>query len=146
MPPPVFSLGASSTPGNSPPPFTIWSTPEGQSSSVTARMIPLQFQRRRFTWDMEITNVRKAILGANFLSAQGLTVDLQQACVCSNEDPYLILPCSLHVLDWGNSVNHFKKILVKKFAVVAAARLPDLTLHRYSCLHPPPLHGETIVR
>ena len=34
----------------------------------------------------------------DFLTAHGLIVDLQPGCTTSNEDPHLVLPCTLHVL------------------------------------------------
>ena len=76
-------------------------------------MIPLQFQSRRFTWDFEIAEVKKPILGADFLMAHGLVVDLQRGCLTSNEDQYLVLPCSLHVLSTNGdfSINRIHRLL-----------------------------------
>ena len=63
-----------------------------------SRLIPLQFARRRYTWDFEIADVKKPILGADFLTAHGLMVDLQRGVLTSNEDLHLTIPCDLHVL------------------------------------------------
>lgn len=57
------------------------------------RIIQLQFQRRRFTLIFEIADVKKPILGANFLTVNGLVVDLQQGCITSKEDQHLVLHC-----------------------------------------------------
>ena len=61
-------------------------------------IIFLQFYGRRYTWDIEEADVKKPILGADFLSAHGLTGDLQGSCIRSNDDPNLVLPCTLHIL------------------------------------------------
>ena len=54
-----------------------------------SRLIPLQFSRRRYTWDFEVADVKKPILGADFLMAHGLVVDLQRGILTSNEDQHL---------------------------------------------------------
>ena len=55
-------------------------------------MMPLQFANKRYTWDFEVADVRKPSLGADFLSAHGLVVDLQRGCLTSNEDQHLTIP------------------------------------------------------
>ena len=42
------------------------------------RTIPLRLQGKRYTWDIEIADMKKAIFGADFLSTYRLTVDLQR--------------------------------------------------------------------
>ena len=62
-----------------------------------SRLIPLQFARRRYTWDFEVADVKKPILGADFLTAHGLVVDIQRGILTSNEDQHLTIACDLHV-------------------------------------------------
>ena len=77
-----------------------------------SRMIPLQFSRRRFTWDFEVAEVKKPILGADFLTALGLMVDLQRSCLNCNNDQQLVLPCNLHVLSSNGdfSINRIHRL------------------------------------
>ena len=78
-----------------------------------SRMIPLQFSRRRFTRDFEVAEVKKPILGADFLTAHGLMVDLQRGCLTSNDEQQLVLPCDLHVLSSNSnfSINRIHCLL-----------------------------------
>lgn len=60
-------------------------------SCYDSRMVPLQFQRRHFVWDLEVVNMNKPILG-DFLTANKLLVDLQRGLITSHEDQHLLLP------------------------------------------------------
>ena len=90
-------------------------------SCYGSRIIPLQFSRRKFQWDFEVADVNKPILGADFLSAHGLVVDLQRGMLTSNEDQQLVIPCSLHVLTSKGefSVNRLQRLLEDEFPDVA---------------------------
>ena len=46
-------------------------------SCYGSRMILLQFQGQRYTWDFEIAKVKKPFLEADFLMVHGQVVDLQ---------------------------------------------------------------------
>ena len=72
-------------------------------------------------WDLEITEVKKPILGADFLIAYGLRVNIQWGCLTSNEDQHLVLPCSLHVLSTNGdfSINRIHCLLEEEFFDVA---------------------------
>lgn len=69
----------------------------------------LLFQRRRFTLIFEIADVKKPILGADFLTVNGLVVDLQQGCITSskaasprrriNTSSYTVKPNANNLLD-----------------------------------------------
>ena len=99
-----------------------------------SRMIPLQFQRRRFTWDFEIVEIKKPFLGADLLIAHGLVVDLKRGCVTSNEDQHLVLPCSLHVLSTSGdfSINRIHRLLKLADAKAAFAKLEAAGIIRHS--------------
>ena len=90
----------------------------------SSRMIPLQ--RRRFTWDLKVADVKKPILGADFLTAHGLVVCLQWGCLTSNDNEHLVLPCSLHVLSSNGdfSINWIHCLLEEEFHDIAG--LPAL--------------------
>ena len=58
----------------------------------------------------------------DFLTAHRLVVDLQRGCTTSNEDPHLVLPCTLHVLSTPGgeySLNHFQWLLEAEYQDVA---------------------------
>ena len=96
-----------------------------------SRIIPLQFSRRRFSWDFEIADVNKPILGADFLTAHGLVVDLQRGVLTSYEDQHLTLPCDVHILTTKGkfSINRVQQLLEDEFPDVAG-------LQPFN--HPPP--------
>ena len=50
-------------------------------------MIVLQFPGKPFIWDFEVAEVKKPILGADFLTAHSLVVDLQRDCLISTRTP-----------------------------------------------------------
>ena len=89
--------------------------------AARAPMILLQLQRMRYTWDFEIAEVKKPILGADFLMAHILMVDLQRGCITSNEDQHLVLLYSLHVLSTSGDffINHIHRLLKEEFRDVA---------------------------
>ena len=93
--------------------------------------MPLQFANRRYTWDFEVANMRKPILGADFLSAHGLLVDLQRGVLTSNEDQHLTIPCDLHALTIKGeySINRIQPLHEEEFPDVAGLQPFD---------HPPP--------
>ena len=65
--------------------------------------------------------MKKPILGADFLTAYGLVVDLQWGVITSNKDQHLVLPCSLHVLSSNSdfSINRIHRLLEEKFRDMA---------------------------
>ena len=78
-----------------------------------------------------MADVKKPILGADFLTAHSLVVDLQRGCLTSNEDQHLTLPCDLHVLSSKGefSINRIHRLLKEE--------LPDIAgLEPF--YHPPP--------
>ena len=83
-------------------------------------MIALQFSGKRFIWYFEVAKVKKPILGADFLMAHSLVVDLQRGCLTSNEDQHLMLPCNLHVLSFSRdfSINRIHCLLEEEFGDV----------------------------
>ena len=85
-----------------------------------SRMIALQFSGKGFIWDFEVTEVKKPILEADFLTAHSFIVDLQRGCLTSNEDQHLMLPCDLHVLSSSGdfSINKIHHLLEKEFRYV----------------------------
>ena len=113
-----------------------------------SRMIPLQFQRRRYTWDFEVADVTKPILGADFLTAHNLVVDVGGACLTSNEYPNLNLPCSLHTLRTSGeySINRIQRILEHEFPDVAGLQEfespppASRIYHSVDTADAPPLH------
>ena len=64
-------------------------------------------------WDFEVAEVKKPILGADFLTAHSLVVDLQWGCLTSNEDRHLMLPCDLHVFSSSRdyAINRIHRLL-----------------------------------
>ena len=96
-----------------------------------SRLIPLQFSRRRYMWDFEVADVKKPILGANFLTAHGLVVDLQRGILTSNKDQHLTIACNLHVLSTKGkySLNRIHRLLEDEFPDVAGVQPFN---------HPPP--------
>ena len=116
-------------------------------------MMPLQFANRRYTWDFEVANVRKPILGADFLSAHGLVVDLQRGCLTSNKDQHLTIPCNLHVLSTKGefSINRIPLLLEEEFPDAASLQPFDHLLPASRVYHsveyrrhlPHPLQGTT---
>ena len=80
-------------------------------------MVPLKFQCCRFIWDFEVADM-KPILGVDFLTANGLMVDLQRGVITSNEDQHLLLLCTLHVLSSSGgefSINRIQRLLEDEF-------------------------------
>ena len=98
--------------------------------------MPLQFANKRYTWDFEVADVKKPILGANFLTAHGLVVDLQRGVLTSNEDQHLTIACDLHVLSTKGeySLNRIHRLLEDEFPDVAGLQPFD---------HPPPAAQDT---
>ena len=111
-------------------------------------MIPLPFSRRRFTWDFEVAEVRKPILGADFLTAHGLVVDLQQGCLTSNDDQQLVLPCDLHILSSSGdfSINRIHRLLEEEFCDFAGYQPfqhpapPSRVYHTVDTANTAPIH------
>ena len=87
-----------------------------------------QPQGRRLQRDFEVADVKKPILGADFLTANRLVVDLQQGVITSNEDQHLLLPCSLHGFSSKGefSINQIQHILEGEFRDVAGYELFQL--------------------
>ena len=101
-----------------------------------SRMIALQFAVSRYTWDFEVADIKKPILGAVFRMAHSLVVDLQRGCLTSNKDQHLTLPCDLHVL---SSING---LLETEFRYVVGLEPFDHLSQRGYCRHRPhPLQG-----
>ena len=61
--------------------------------------------------------MKNPILGADFLMALSLVVDLQRGCLTSNEDQQLTLPCDLHVLSSKGEfpINRIQRLLEEEF-------------------------------
>ena len=125
-----------------------------QISCYGSRIISLQFQRRRFTWDFEVADIKMPILGAYFLTANGLVVDLQRGCITSNEDQNLVLPCSLHVFSSNSefSINRIHCLLEEEFRDMAGYEPfqnpppASRVYHSVDTADATPLHyGETII-
>ena len=78
-----------------------------------------------------MADVKNPILGANFLTAHGLVVDLQRGILTSNEDQHLTFTCDLHVLSTKGeySLNRIHCLLEDEFPDVAG-------LQPFN--HPPP--------
>ena len=78
-----------------------------------------------------MADVKKPILGADFLTANRLVVDLQRAILTSNEDQHLTIACDLHVLSTKGeySLNRIHRLLEDEFPDVAGLQPFD---------HPPP--------
>ena len=108
-----------------------WPACKTRTHSANSRLIPLQFARRRYTWDFEVADVKKPILGADFLMAHGLVVDIQRGILTSNEDRHLTIACDLHVLSTKGeySLNRIHRLLEDEFPDVAG-------LQPFN--HPPP--------
>ena len=101
----------------------------GQSiPSWGTRTVPLSFNGRRFSWSFLLADVTKPILGADFLSANGLCVDLANSAV-SLPNSYSI-PAELHSLGPAN-VN-FLDVL---------AEFPEVTASGFAAMSP--THGVT---
>ena len=66
-----------------------------RNNCLGSKLTPLQFQVRQFTWDFTIAEVKKLILGTDFLFAHGLAIDMART---SNKDMDLLQQCSLHTL------------------------------------------------
>ena len=87
-----------------------------------SRLIPLQFSRRRYTWDFEVADMKKPILGADFLMAHGLVVDLQRGILNGNKDQHLTIACNLVSTKGEYSLNRIHRLLEDEFPDVAGVQ------------------------
>ena len=60
------------------------------------RLTSMKFQGCHFMWDYKVPKINKGILGADFLSANNLCVNVAQCIITSNADSDLILPGNLN--------------------------------------------------
>ena len=116
----------------------------------SSRLVLLQFNCHRKSWDFQVEDVKKAIIGADLLTYHGLVMDLQRGCVLSNEDQHLVLPCSLHVLSNSGeySINQIQQLLRQEYRNVAGLEefegLPPAyrVFHNVSTTASAPLHSK----
>ena len=92
------------------------------------RNVPLLFKGRRFQWNFLLADVTRPILGADFLSANSICVDLARSAISLPDST--VIPTELHSLH--NTPVNFVDVL-KEF--------PEVTASSFAALKP--THGVT---
>lgn len=70
-----------------------------------SQLTPLQFAVSCCTWEFTIADMNCPIFRAYFLSALGLSIDVRNWQVTSNEDQNQCLTCNVHSLTWDFNIN-----------------------------------------
>ena len=104
-------------------------------STYGKRTIPLHFNNRRFKWTFTIAHVSQPLLGADFLRAHSLLVDIKgQRLIDSSDYTSITLrsasAAALHLNSIASADDEFAKLL---------AEFPDVTQPSFS--NPSPKHG-----
>ena len=105
------------------------------SSTIGKRSIQMKFDKRHFEWIFTITQVSQPLLGADFLRAHSLLVDIRDQCLLDPGDftsiPLRSITAAMPHLGSIASVDDaFAKLL---------ADFPDVTTPSFS--NPSPKHG-----
>ena len=108
---------------SSKPPISNSLTSAGGQSipSWGRRTIPLSFKNHRFQWSFLLADVTRPILGADFLSANSICVNLSEAVVSLSDST--VIPAELHNIEHGpinflDVLNEFPEVTASTFAAL----------------------------